>query len=145
MPESVRDLDAALADQRLNARIETSMTLKQVARRLNIEPWPYVRDGLGTWNALSVQVDGFGEFVVAAPAHLDDAGCSVWYSPSAAMSEQTVASLLCGLADEDTPLFLDPESGEPVVPDSAVALALIERVQVHDLELHEVRPQEREA
>ena len=116
----IRDLDLALAEHGCDARLETSLTMDELARDLGAHPGPYFRDGLGVWDAFSLEVEGAGELIIAAPADDDEAGCSIWYANGRNMDHRVVASLIYGLAGDD-PMFLEPETGAPVMPDRMLA------------------------
>lgn len=114
---TLADLDRALWNEGCDSRIEASFTLAEVLDDLDAEAAPYVRNGLGEWRAFTIDVEGYGLLHIAAPTDEADAGCSVWFKSSDVMNGKVAATLLYALSDDAAVQFLNPESGELVVPD----------------------------
>ncbi|MEQ8294007.1 MAG: hypothetical protein RIA08_17525 [Roseovarius sp.] len=117
MSEDIHDLDKALAQHGCDAELATSAPLKALSSDLNAKAGRYLRKGLGYWRAFSLDIEGFGEMILAGPEHIEDAGTSIWYRRGGKLDDVSVASVICALSSDNAIQFLDPDTGDAVRPD----------------------------
>ena len=133
MSDEIHDLDKALSLHGCDSELATSAQLADLSGDLNAKVGRYFRDGLGYWLAFSIEIEGFGEMILAAPEHLKGAGASIWYKRDEKRDPVSIASVICALSNDSSIQFLEPYSGDVVVPDLKALLRrdLMPWVQTH--------------
>ena len=119
MTKTVNNLDRIIRRYSLDCRLETSATLGELKTMLGAMPKLYSRDGLGEWQAFPVEVSPYGEFVVAAPSHDLEAGCSIWFAKSLKLSNKIIAAIICVITGDYEIKFANAD-GTEIVPDKKV-------------------------
>ena len=117
MSEDIHDLDKALAQHGCDGELATSAPLASLSGDLDAKTGRYFREGLGYWRAFSIEIEGFGELILAAPEHIEDAGASIWYRRGGKLDDVSVASVICALSNDNAIQFLDPATGDMIRPD----------------------------
>ena len=125
------DLDRLLHDQGFDERLETSVEMPAMARAFISDPIEAERDGLGRWSMFAVNVEDAAHLIVAAPADIESAGCSIWTRHADQLEVGAVATLIRDLTSADA-LFMLPDGTEVVPSDGAIS----PRIDVRSSEAH---------